>query len=472
MKKKILAAVLAAAMVSAALTGCGGSDASDSSDSSDSASDTQSADSDLEISDARVYFLNFKPETDEAWQNLADIYNSLGGNVTVLTATADGYATTLQAEMAKSEAPTIFNLSSTTDAQTWDNYTYDLSDSYIYEHSTDDSLTLTYNDKVVGVAYCYEAFGIIYNKTILEDYCTLDGAVISSVEELDDLDTLEAVAEDITARLDEINETFGYELEGAFASSGLDTGSSWRFTGHLANMPLYYEFIDDGVDVTVGEAEIDGTYLDNYKRVWDMYVNNSGANKKTLNSGALSAETEFGMMEAVFYQNGDWEYSALTNEENGYLVTAEDLDMIPIYFGVDDENQGLCVGTENHWAINSQCTEEEIQASLDFLEWVITSDEGRSAMVGDMGLSCPFDTFTGEYAPENVFSNKATEMVADGKTSIGWAFNTTPNTDDWRVDVATALTAYTDETGDWDAVVTAFVDGWSYQWALAEEAAQ
>jgi raffinose/stachyose/melibiose transport system substrate-binding protein len=287
----------------------------------------------------------------------------------------------------------------------------------------------------------------------------MDKAVVTSADQITDLDTLEAVSDDINSRIDEINEKFDLELTEAFASAGLDDGSSWRFSGHLANMPLYYEFLDDGVDPVSGEATIKGTYLDNFKRVWDMYVRDS-------------AESELGMEQAVFYQNGDWEFSALTNPDNGYLVTADDLDMMPIYFGVDDANEGLCVGTENHWAVNAKAPQEDIDATLAFLNWVITSDEGREAITTEMGLSAPFDTFTGDYASTNNFAASASKLMADGKTSVAWAFNATPNVDDWRADVVSALTAYTDGSGDFDAVKTAFVDGWDKQWKLAAEAAE
>ena len=177
------------------------------------------------------------------------------------------------------------------------------------------------------------------------------------------------------------------------------------------------------------------------------------------------------MGEAVFYQNGDWEFSALTNEENGYTVTADDLAMMPIYFGVDDANEGLCVGTENHWAVNAKAPQEDIDSTLAFLEWVITSDEGRDAITNKMGLSAPFDTFTGDYESKNAFAACAGQYMADGKTSVAWSFNATPNVDDWRADVVAALTAYTTGSGDWSAVEKAFTEGWAEQWKLAEEAA-
>lgn len=414
-----------------------------------------------------VYYLNFKPEADQAWQDLAAIYTEQTGvPVTVLTAAEGQYSTTLQAEMAKSEAPTIFNVGNSSGAATWDNYTYDLKDSAIYNHLNDKSLVLEYNDKTVGVANCY---GLIYNKTILEGYCGMEGAVVSSIDEINSFDTLKAVAEDITARLDEVNEALGTDLTGAFASAGLDGGSSWRFSGHLAGLALYYEFLDDGCDLIAGEETIDGTYVENFKNVWDLYIQNSSADPKTLASGALNAEAEFGMGEAVFYQNGDWEYSALTNEENGYLIGADEIGMMPIYFGVDDATEGLAVGTENYWAVNSQASEEDIQASLDFLEWVITSDEGRDSITNQMGLTAPFDTFTGDFATSNVLAQAANELAAAGRTSVAWSFNATPNVDDWRADVVSAMTAYSDESGSWDDVKAAFVDGWATQWALAHE---
>lgn len=481
MKKKLISTLLCAAMVSSLLAGCGdgGSTSADSSagTSSDTASDTGSdtgsgdtaADSGSASSSGSgsVYLLNFKPESDGAWQDLAATYTSQTGVEVMVVTAADGqYKTTLQSELAKSEAPTIFNIGSTSDCAEYANYIYDLSGSALYDHLTDKSLALEYDGKVAAIANCYECYGIIYNKTILEGYCGLDGAVISSVDEIDNFETLNAVAEDINNRVDEINDALGTELTEAFASAGLDSGSNWRFSGHLAGIALYYEFKDAGCDLIAGQETVTGKYLDNFKNVWDMYVNTSAADKATLDSGAYNAEQELGLGEAVFYQNGDWEYAAFApDNQNGYIVTTDDLSMMPIYFGVDDATEGLAVGTENHWAVNAQSSQDDIDATLAFLEWVITSDEGRDAITNKMGLTAPFDTFTGEYASKNGFAAMANEYAAAGKTSVAWSFNATPAVDDWRADFVAPLTEYTERGGSWDDVKTAFVDQWAYYWA-------
>lgn len=461
MKKKLVSALLCSAMVATMFAGCGSDKETGAKAGGTEAGTT------VEAGEGSVYLLNFKPETDQAWQDLAATYTEQTGvNVTVVTAADGQYKTTLQSELAKSDAPTIFTIGSKSDAQEWADYTYDLSDSALYSHLTDKSLAIENDGIIAGVANCYECYGLIYNKTILQNYIdNYEGAVISSIDEIDNFDTLKAVCEDINSNVDAINEACGTELTEAFASSGLDSGSNWRFSGHLAGIELYYEFKDAGCDLIAGQSEITGKYLDNFKNVWDLYVNTSAADKATLDSGALNAEEELGMGEAVFYQNGDWEYAAFSNPDNGYLVTTDDLSMMPIYFGVDDANEGLAVGTENYWAVNSKASQEDIDSTLAFLEWVITSDEGRTAINTEMGLTAPFDTFTGDFASQNGFAAMANEYAAAGKTSVAWSFNATPAVDDWRADVIAPLTEYTERGGSWDDVATAFVDQWAYYWA-------
>ena len=174
------------------------------------------------------------------------------------------------------------------------------------------------------------------------------------------------------------------------------------------------------------------------------------------------------MEEAVFYQNGTWEYGNLTNEDNGYLVTADDMGMMPIYIGAPgEENQGLCTGSENYWCVNKQASEEDIQATLDFLSWVINSDEGRDSMAHAMGFTTPFLTFTGDYVADNVFIQDANQYIADGKTPVSWNFSTIPS-ETWKDGVGSALLEYAQGTGDWDAVVSAFVDGWAKEAAASK----
>ena len=398
--------------------------------------------------DGKVYYLNFKPEADAAWQELAKTYTEKTGvQVTVVTAASGTYSQTLTAEMDKgSAAPTLFQCGNLEGLQTWRDYMLNLSGTdFANEMTTSDFNLYGENGELLAAGYCYEAFGIIVNKALLEK-------AGHKLEEIKDFASLKAVAEDIHARAAEL----GFD---AFTSAGLDGSSSWRFSGHLANMPLYYEFRDD--NVTAQPATIKGTYLDNYKAIWDLYTTDSATTGAALLSATGDqAEAEFGEGKAVFYQNGTWEYSNLTGEKFG--MNADDLTMIPIYCGIEgEEKAGLCTGTENYWSVNKNASEEDIKATLDFMNWVVTSDAGTTMLAEQFG-PCPFKNAK---TPENVFFAQANEYVANGNYTVTWAFNWTPAVDDWRAAVVDALSQYTTGNGSWDTVKTAFVEGWATQYA-------
>lgn len=471
MKRKVLSVMLATAMTATLFAGCGGSSDGGEVKESTEAGAAETKTDTAEKSDGAsgsVYYLNFKPEQDQAWQDLAATYTEQTGvEVTVITAADGTYEQTLKSEMAKNEAPTLFQVNGPVGLANWKDYCLDLSGSEIYSHLTSEDYALKDGDSVAGIAYVIETYGIIYNKTILNDYCTMDGAVVSSIDEINNFETLKAVADDIQARLDEINDAFGYDLKGAFTSAGMDSSSDWRFKTHLANLPIYYEYKDKGIGST---DAIEGTYLDNYKQVWDLYITDSTCDPGLLSSKTGDeAESEFGMEEAVFYQNGTWEYGNLTNPDNGYLVTADDFSMMPIYIGVEgEENQGLCTGSENYWCVNSQASAEDQQATLDFLNWVITSDEGRDSMANVMGFTTPFDSFQDGYVADNCLIQADAAYTAAGKTPVTWNFSSIPS-EAWKDGVGSALLEYAQGTGDWSAVESAFVDGWASEYAAANK---
>ena len=455
MKKKLLSALLSAAMVASLLIGCGAKEAEAPAAEAPAAEETveeeateettEEATEEVAAGEGQVYYLNFKPEQDEQWQALAKSYTEQTGvPVTVVTAASGTYEETLTAEIAKDEAPTLFQVNGPVGLANWSDYCYDLTGSEILSNLTSDSFALKNGDEVAGIAYVIESYGIITNVELLEKagYTTDD---IKSFEDL------KKVAEDITARSSEL----GFS---AFTSTGMDGSSDWRFKTHLANLPIYFEYQEDGISDT---KAIKGTYLDNYKQIFDLYINNSTCSPKELaTKTGDDAENEFAEGKAVCFQNGSWEYGNLI----GKGMTDDQLKMIPIYIGVGDEaNQGLCTGTENFWCVNNEASEEDIEATLTFINWCVSSDEGTQAMA-DMGFTIPFKN-----AKENpnVFVQQDAAYTAEGKVPVSWNFTTMPS-EEWKNGVGSALTAYAAGTGDWDAVVTAFVDGWASEKALAE----
>ena len=431
MRKKLLSVALCATMVAGLLAGCGSSSKSDKASSDSKGS---------------VYWLNFKPEADEALQGIAKTYEKENGvKVKVVTAASGNYNSTLTSEMGKSAAPTLFVVGNKAAVKTWDDYCIDLKDTDVYKELSTDAFNLKdENGKVASMGYCYESYGIIVNKKLLKKA----GYEISDIK---DFASLKSGAEDIHKRADKL----GFD---AFTSSGLDDASAWRFTGHLANMALFYEGRDDGWKEA--PAEIKGTYLENFKNVWDLYINNSKYDKNTLATGGYDAEAEFKKGEAVFYQNGTWEYDALKKS-----ISDDDMQMIPIYCGVEgEEKAGLCSGTENCWAVNAKASKADQKATLEFMKWLVTSKEGTKVMAEQFG-AIPYKKAADS---GNVFLKNANDLLEAGNYNVDWAFNYTPNVDEWRASLVAAMNKY-DAGGSWDDVKTAFVQGWATQYKAANK---
>ena len=440
--KKLFAMLLVLAMV-LSMAACGAS--APAATEAPAATQAPAAEKPAEApaAEGSVYYLNFKPEQDEAWQKLAKEYTEKTGvPVTVLTAASGTYEETLMAEMGKTEAPTLFQVNGPVGLANWVDYCYDLSGSELYGHLVSDDFALKDGDAVLGIGYVIETYGIIANKVLLEKA----GYTVDDIQSFADL---KKVAEDITARSAEL----GFA---AFSSAGMDSSSDWRFKTHLANLPIYFEYQADGISTT---DAIKGSFLDNYRAIWDLYINNS-----TCAPAELSAKTgddslnEFRNGQAAFYQNGSWAYGDLTG-----TFSDDELAMIPIYIGAGDEaKQGLCTGCENYWCVNKDADQADIDATLTFLNWCVT--EGAEAMANEMNFVIPFDTAV---ESNNLFVKLANAYIADGKTPVSWNFTTMPS-EEWKNMVGQALTAYAADQTDanWDAVVTAFVDGWASEYAL------
>lgn len=406
----------------------------------------------------KVYFLNFKPEQADDWKNLATEYTKeTGVKVTVQTAASGTYETTLKSEMAKSEAPTLFQVNGPVGLATWKSYAADLTDTAIYTDLTDKNVALKSDDgkQVLAVPYAMETYGIIYNKALLNKYFALPGATVTSVDQITSYDALAKVAQGIQANKDKLG------VQGAFTSAGFDSSSDWRFKTHLANLPLYYQFKAN--NVTGQPATVTDQYLDGYQRIFDLYIKNSTTDASLLSSKTVDdANSEFALGKAVFYQNGTWAY----NDVKGKSVSDADMGMLPIYIGAaGEQNQGLCTGSENYWVINNQSPKADQQATKDFLKWVITTDTGRTAMSKTMGFVTPFNTF-GDFQSANPLVAADAAYQKAGKTPVSWNFTTMPS-EEWKNGVGQALLAYAQGTGSWDKVRTAFVDKWASEYKLA-----
>jgi raffinose/stachyose/melibiose transport system substrate-binding protein len=412
-----------------------------------------------------VYFLNFKPEQDAAYQAIAKEYTEKTGvPVKVVTAASGTYEQQLRSEIAKQDAPTIFQINGPVGYANWRNYTADLKNSAIYSHLADKALAITENGGVYGIPFVIEGYGIIVNNKIVNAYAALPGAKIKSLDEIKNFATLKAVVEDMQSKKAQLG------IDGVFASTSLLPGEDWRWQTHLANVPIYYEFRDNKVDLSseAATATIKFQYAQNFQNIWDLYLNNSTVAPAMTGSKTVDdAMAEFALGKAVMVQNGNWAYGQIAGVA-GNTVKPEDVRFIPIYTGMPgEETQGICIGSENFFCINKNASAANQQASLDFIEWLYTSPEGKAHVSKDLGFIVPFDTFTDAEKPTDPLATQVMAWSANTAVSnIPWNFTVFPS-QQFKDDFGANLLLYAQGQTNAAAVRDGVIKGWAAEKAAA-----
>lgn len=411
--------------------------------------------------DNTVYFLNFKPEIADIYKEIAQKYEAEKGvKVKVVTAASNTYETTLKSEIAKSDAPTIFQINGPVGYQSWAKYCKDLSDTKLYDYLSDKDLAIKNSGGVFGIPYVVEGYGIIYNNAIMEKYFALkDKAVsISKAEEITSFKLLKEVVEDMTKHKQELG------IDGVFASTSMSGGEQWRWTTHLLNMPIYYEMKDISDESAISTAynakTIDFKYADNFRNVFDLYINNSTTEKGLLSGKSVEdSMSEFALGKAAMVQNGNWAWEQISKVK-GNTLKADDIKYLPIYIGIDgEEKQGLCIGTENYLAINKNVSEQKQKASVEFLEWLFSSETGKDYAVNKLNFISPFNTFKENERPDDPLAREVIKWMEKDKTTVEWVFNSFPS-QEFKDDFGNALLEYVQGTKSFDDVKKVTVDGW------------
>lgn len=418
-----------------------------------------------------IYFLNFKPEISQVYDRIAKDYaTQTGVKVKVVTAASGTYETTLKSEIAKTDAPTIFQINGPVGYQNWKDYCLDLKNTKLYSYLTDKTIAVTSGSGVYGIPYAIEGYGIIYNDAIMKKYFALpDKAVtISSSSEINNFDTLRRVVEDMTKHLTQLG------IKGVFASTSLKSGEQWRWQTHLANVPFYYEFKENtnyNNTILAGLAAdtIQFKYANNFKNIFDLYINNSITDRKLLGGKSVAdSMAEFALGNVAMVQNGNWAWSQISGV-SGNTVNAADIKFLPIYIGVSgEEKQGLCVGTENYFAINSKVSKDKQNQSIAFLEWLFSSDMGKKYVTNELGFIAPFNTFKENEKPTDPLAKEVLSWMSKGYNNVAWTFASFPS-ENFKNYFGDALLEYAQGKKTWDDVVKIVKDSWASEKAKTKK---
>ncbi len=221
--------------------------------------------------------------------------------------------------------------------------------------------------------------------------------------------TLKAVVEDMTAKKAQLG------IKGVFSSTSLKPGEDWRWQTHLMDVPVFYEWRDNKVDLASDATkEIKFQYSDNFKNLFDLYMNNSVTPPTLLGSKSVDdSMAEFALGESAMVQNGNWAWGQISGVQ-GNTVKPEDVKFLPIYTAMPgEENQSINVGTENFFAVNKQASPEKQKLAEDFIYWLYSSPKGKAFVTNDLKFIAPFDTFAENEKPTDPLAKEVIRYISD-----------------------------------------------------------
>lgn len=414
-------------------------------------------------SENTVRYLNFKPEIANVYKEIANEYEKETGiKVEVETAASGSYESTLQARMSTSMAPTIFQINGPIGYLGWKEYCLDLKNTKLYSELLDKDLAITEGDGVYGIPFVVEGYGIIYNDAIMKKYfeSAWKNVSLNSVSEINSFEELESVVTDMQANRDKLG------INGVFASTSLKTGEDWRWQTHLLNINLHHALNnkeDKSLDIY---KDIEFSTFNNFKKIFDLYINNSVRSKSNLGTVTVSdSMAEFALGKCAMVQNGNWGSSQVLGV-SGNTVKSEDIKFMPIYMDLDgEENQGLCIGTENFLCINKKATEEEQKNAIDFLEWLYLSDKGKEYVRDKLKFISPFESSDSSKMTDPLALEVVKWLENKSVNNIPWSFTIIPSTT-FKNEFGANLLKYSQDKMTWSDLEKAFNSKWKSEWDL------
>lgn len=324
------------------------------------------------------------------------LYEDLAAQYAALTGTAVTIVTgDLQPLMDSDTPPTIFCLHSQQEAQQWQDHMYDLSGAPVLEQLYNPNFALTENGKPLALAMDVTGYGLIYNAALL-------GKAGFTRSDITDFASLRAITQHIT----EDRKTLGFY---PFCTPDLHNTVLTEYLAGISEDP----------------AQI--------RSFFDLYRNNATA------SGDPMAQ--FVSEKIVFYVGGVWDYDRISQ------LGIHNLDILPIY--TTDGGSFHCTSS-TYWSVNAQSSDADIQASLDFLNWLVTVDENGNVPVDLLGWLSPFRNAT---AAEDAFQRLMRKYIAEEPVTLRWEI--APGMSEQELtDLAAALSAYMASPSDdtWAAV--------------------
>jgi raffinose/stachyose/melibiose transport system substrate-binding protein len=310
-----------------------------------------------------------------------------GVEVEVWSTTGDDYFHQLRTRIANNQGPTLFSLTPGAEAAQVANYLEDLGGLPFVKDIAPAMLTKA-GEKVVGIPYTVEGFGMVYNKSLINPAGVRD------------YDSFVNMLQDQKAR--GIN-GFGLSQE------------SYFLIGHILNtpfavMPDMEQYMDR---LAKGEVKMaDTAEFQEFARFYAA-IRDYSYNPLEVNYDRECGDFATGKTASI--HQGNWSYGMFAD----YPLNFE-MGLMPFPLLGNDK---LAVSVPTVWSVNNQVPEAQRQLAKDFLIWLYTAETGKRYLTEEFGFIPVVKGVTSSTL--DPLSAEVSRYATEGKT-IPWATNFYP----------------------------------------------
>lgn len=379
------------------LAGCGNSTNPD-------VNNTGSASSDKVVVDV----FNIKVETRDQMERLVAQYESLHPEVEINVQTIGGGADScaaLQARFAAGEAPSIWMIGGLAELELWQDHLLDISNTKAASQAIEGTLDgATLNGVQYGLPFNIEGFAWLYNKDVFERA----GINVEDIKSYADF-------EQMVAKLDSEKERLG--LDAVFAFSGAEDWVWGQYSSHFTSVAY-----DNDVFAVANAQDIDWGVAESFMKGYTDLIRDYGFSPVITVDYSMAIEDLFVNDRVAMTHQGNWVVPTLDGINPSFAN--EKLGILPFFIENNGSRGTIAAGPSWFWAVNSQKEEAVIQASIDFLDWMYTSEEGMYALINDFGFIPAYYGNNIEDITDPV-SKQIYEMLEGGEVTP-WIHNSYP----------------------------------------------
>ena len=381
-----------------------------------------------------IDIFQFKVEIKDQLEDLVKVYEDENPDVKINVKTVGGgndYGATLKTTFASGEEPAIFNIGGPSSVEEYREYLADVSDTEAAKLALEGTLdTVKDGEEVLGLPFNQEGYGLIYNKRIFEEAGVNPDEIVTFAD-------LEKATETLDSKKDELG------IDAVFALAGKE---KWVIGNHLANIFYASEFNNDPLEAFAAPT-IAFEKADELQRHLDLEAKYSVQPVLSMDY-SQQVEQLFSLEKVAMMQQGNWVYNSIYDMDPE--LAENNIGIIPVPV---EENEGkIPAGVPMYWAVNGEKDDAVVQASKDFLDWMYTSETGKTAVLEDFKFVPAYEGYDDEKIADPL-SQTIYQYASAGETIQGWVYQAGPT--GWSENVLGAeMQKYLSGEATWEEIIS------------------